>query len=199
VAAGLWLWVKGIAVAAGLGISGFVAVTHVVPALRRSGPAELSSARSSAHRDVAVAPAMPPAVAMPVATAAPSASAIATRSTTPTTPTTRTTTPTANVEPQRAPASAAPSEDSLEREAAILEQARAAMEHDPGEAIAKLDSHASAFPRGELSIERELLAVDALRRLRRFAEARTRAEALLVQARGSIYEERVRGMLQSLR
>ena len=48
-----------------------------------------------------------------------------------------------------------------------------------------LERHAALFPMGQLSMEREFLAVQALRRLGRLAEARARASALLRQAIGA--------------
>lgn len=102
------------------------------------------------------------------------------------------------------PPSASPSGDSrletrpLEREAALLEQARALLDRNPSGALEVLDRYAAAFPTGQLSMERALLAVDALRRLDRIAEARARGNALLGQARGSIYEARVRAMLREM-
>jgi len=86
----------------------------------------------------------------------------------------------------------------LEREAALLEEARALLERRPSAALEVLDRHAATFPAGQLRMERELLAVDALRRLDRVDEARARGDALLVQARGSIYEPRVRAMLSEI-
>jgi hypothetical protein len=50
-----------------------------------------------------------------------------------------------------------------------------------------------------MGMERELVAVDALIRLGRRDEARTRAEALRVRAAGSLYEERVRKLLDAAR
>jgi hypothetical protein len=88
--------------------------------------------------------------------------------------------------------------DSLAREAAMLEDARGILDRNPSGALAVLDRHASMFPAGSLAIERELLGVEALRRLRRFTEARARGDALLARARGSIYEERVHAILAAL-
>jgi hypothetical protein len=101
--------------------------------------------------------------------------------------------------PAAPPPRGAPSADSLAREAAMLEEARSLLERDPGAALAALDRYASVFPSGSLGIERELLAVSALRRLGRAREAQARGAALLQQARGSIYEERVRALLQGPR
>jgi len=85
--------------------------------------------------------------------------------------------------------------DPLAREAAMLEEARAMLEKNPRGSLAALDRYATSFPSGLLSIERDLLVVDALRRLGRPAEARARAAALLDRARGSLYEPRIRAML----
>jgi hypothetical protein len=86
--------------------------------------------------------------------------------------------------------------DALAREAAMLEEARALLDRDPGGALGALDRYAAAFPSGSLGIERELLAVAALRKLGRDREAQTRGAALLERARGSIYEERVTALLK---
>jgi hypothetical protein len=89
-----------------------------------------------------------------------------------------------------------PTVDSLAREAAMLEAARGLLDRDPAGALARLDRHAATFPAATLAIERELLAVDALQRLGRTREAQARGAALLEQARGSIYEDRVRALLE---
>lgn len=80
----------------------------------------------------------------------------------------------------------------------MLENARASLNRDPEASLAELDACGARFPSGTLRIERELLAVDALTRVGRRDEARRRAEALLAAARGSIYEPRVRSMLDRL-
>ena len=85
----------------------------------------------------------------------------------------------------------------LAEEVALLDRARAALGGNPSEALRLTADHASRFPRGKMGIERELVAIDALRRLGRGAEARSRAESLLVRARGSLYEERIRKMLDA--
>jgi hypothetical protein len=89
--------------------------------------------------------------------------------------------------------------DSLAEEAALLERARGALASSPGEALARTEEHAARFPSGKLGMERELVAIDALRRLGRRAEARTRAESLLERAHGGLYEPRLRQLLDGLR
>ena len=80
----------------------------------------------------------------------------------------------------------------------MLERARKVLDEDPAAALGQLDAHAMAFPNGALRLERELLAVDALGRLGRLDEAHVRGNILLREARGSLYEERVRAILDRL-
>lgn len=96
---------------------------------------------------------------------------------------------------RRAAPEARQSGDSLARELALVGRARTELASDPASALRALDEHARRFPDGKLAIERELLAVDALERLGRPADARARAARLLGRARGTIYEERVRSHL----
>jgi hypothetical protein len=98
----------------------------------------------------------------------------------------------------RAPAEA-PSPDPLAEEAALLERARASLGGSPAEALALTGEHASRFPAGKLGMEREIVAIDALRRLGRRDEARARGEALRARVQGSLYEDRVRKLLEGLR
>jgi hypothetical protein len=88
-----------------------------------------------------------------------------------------------------------PPGDTLAREVALLERARAQLDADPASTLGVLDQHARAFPHGKLAIERELLAIDALERLGKTADARSRAERALQSARGTIYESRIRSHL----
>jgi hypothetical protein len=88
--------------------------------------------------------------------------------------------------------------DSLGREAELLHRARSLLDGNPSGALAVLEVHASEFPTGRLSLEREIIAVDALRRLNRVQEARAKAEALVGRAAGTLYERRVRALLEGL-
>jgi hypothetical protein len=181
-AAGLLLWLKGVAIAAGLGIVGVGVVMRVLPATH-AGPVKpmATGMGATASRGAVEIPAPPP-----VRTTATS---------TPTSTSTSTSTPT----PTPTSTSTASSEsDLLAREVVLLEKARGSLDRDPASSLATLEAHAAEFPTGTLRMERELLAVDALRRLGRFTGARARGEALLARAPGSIYEERVRAILASL-
>ncbi len=83
------------------------------------------------------------------------------------------------------------------REARQLAEAGALVATNPTQAIEQLDAHRTAFPRGKLGIEREVLVIDALVRAGRKHEARARGEALLSKSNGSLYEPRIRRMLEN--
>lgn len=72
-------------------------------------------------------------------------------------------------------------------EAELLEQARAALKSAPGRALQRANEHAARFPRGVLVQEREVLAIQALRKLGRSAEADRRAEAFAKAFPGSAF------------
>src|SRR5262249_8668637 len=57
--------------------------------------------------------------------------------------------------------------DMLAQEVALLDRARAALASSPAQALALADEHAARFPHGKLGMEREMVAIDALRRLGR--------------------------------
>src|SRR5262249_7537253 len=88
-------------------------------------------------------------------------------------------------------------EDSLAREAALLEQARSALAHDPASAFHFLDEHLAQFPRGQLAGEREFIAVNALLRMKRTDEARARAQALIAKSPSSPYAARLRQLVET--
>jgi hypothetical protein len=203
-AAGLLFWIKGLAVA-GLSVAGVLAAARLVPpfwhgggdgapprsveAHGRSGQGSLSG--TAPRAEIAPPPPIQNGDAPP---AAPSAvpSQLPPRRRSPLLDRDRTA-------PARVESPLEPDPgDSLAREAAMLEGARTLLERNPSGALATLDAYAATFPAGRLGMEREILAVDALRRLGRFSEARARGDALLVRARGSIYEQRVRAMLEAL-
>jgi hypothetical protein len=92
---------------------------------------------------------------------------------------------------------AAPSsaQDTLALEAALLESARQALADDPSRALRLLADHARSYPAGKLSMERELLVIEALNRAGRGGEAQARARALLARSPGSLYEARLRRLI----
>jgi hypothetical protein len=84
--------------------------------------------------------------------------------------------------PHAAPPKGAPAPNPRESaksgpsEAQLLESARAALSKDPARALALAREHERRFPRGALTQEREVIAIQALARLERDAEARRRAQ-----------------------
>jgi hypothetical protein len=109
--------------------------------------------------------------------------------------------PRIGVQPTLQPAKATPSavsaleEPSIADEAKLLEMARSALGSDPALALEYVARHARRHPDGQLSAERELIAVDALLRLGRRSEAEQRAAPRLQQAPGSLYSRRLRQLL----
>ena len=198
-AAAILLWLKGVAVAAGIGVLGVV-VVKAVPALMsaadRDIPARTTAAATAASKTSArqLPTAMPPATSTPTSTP-PAIPTPTTAAEAPIAPTTPATAQAPTPAPSPHPGMEA---DSLARETAMLDRARGLLESDPVAALAALDAHAAAYPAGHMTLERELLALEALRRLHRVSEARARGEALLQRARGSIYEERVGAILDAL-
>ena len=90
-----------------------------------------------------------------------------------------------------------PEVDTLTREIAFIDGARADIDVAPIRALAALDQHRREFPRGQLSAEREFLAVEALRHLDRTDEARQRADALRISFPSSSYAARPSRVLPS--
>ena len=111
-------------------------------------------------------------------------------------------TPSAEVAPaprteEAPPASATPSTVAAPRpraqpnEAALLEQARRALAADPARALALTRQHQQRFPTGVLNQEREVIAIEALRRLGKANEAGDRAGAFEKQFPGSPHQRAV--------
>jgi hypothetical protein len=189
---GVLLSAKSLAMGAAVGLATVVAVTRRVPSSSTSPPSVVAppsthSARAPARQpepraELEVAPAE--SVVAPMSTVAPAPAVVpapAIARPQPRSPMTETT--------ER-------ESDALEREAALLESARASLGTAPAHALELTERHASSFPSGKLAIERELVAVDALQRLGRHSEARARGEALLRRTSGNIYEDRIRRLLE---
>jgi len=202
-AAGLLFWIKAVALAAGLAAVGAVAVVRGFPVRSTAAidtrplPSQPSAAVAARLRHPAAA-AVPAAPAIPVASAA----SIAPDPVAPLASLHRSVTPALRQEESATPVATRyadpPTANPLEREAPLLESARASLDADPATALGTLAHHASEFPEGTLAIEREVLAVDALRRLGRIGEARERARGLLARTRGSFYERRIEAMIGAM-
>jgi len=76
-------------------------------------------------------------------------------------------------------------------ELALLRAARAALAADPAGALRLTDRHAQRFPAGVLREEREVIAIEALARAGRQADARARADRFAASFPSSVHGERV--------
>jgi hypothetical protein len=85
----------------------------------------------------------------------------------------------------------------LARETRMLEVARSALGSDPAQALEITKEHSKLFPKAQLRDERELIAVDALLRLGRRAEAWERAKSRILQEKESLYAKRMRQLFGS--
>jgi hypothetical protein len=80
-------------------------------------------------------------------------------------------------------------------EFALLGRAQAALESDAGRALALTSDHERKFPSGALLQEREVIAIDALLRLGRRAQALARAEHFNRRFPASVHRRRVEVLL----
>lgn len=160
-------------------------------------PAAVSKAETpSPHREEAPAPAAAPVVApkrvqvASVQTApnsSPPAAPPAERVLTPPAP--------APVAEPSAPQRAA---STLVEELALLESAQQAVARDPSRALAGVAQHRARFPSGTLGAERDLVELEALKRLGRNDEARARADAWLAREPAGVYAQRVKTIRATL-
>jgi hypothetical protein len=85
-----------------------------------------------------------------------------------------------------APKGAAPAQP-VESEAAFLERARATLATSPARALSLANLHRSRYPSGVLAQEREVIAIEALKRLGRADEAARRSGDFTNRYPGSAY------------
>jgi hypothetical protein len=195
VALGSVVWLQGAAWGAGLGLVAVAAANYVPELMAPPTPARSAQAphpTPPAARVAAEVHASSPerSAQLPEPHVPPKAEAPALPAKAPV--------PDSEVRPPtpESPDAEAPREsDSLAEEAALLNRAQAAIASSPAEALAIAEAHAARFPHGKLTIEREIVMVDALRRQGRVAEARALGEAALVRAKGSLYEARIRKLI----
>lgn len=76
-------------------------------------------------------------------------------------------------------------------EAQLLQRARAALATDPALALRLTQMHKQRFGNGQLAQEREVIAIDALERLNRGAEAKTRASQFHTDFPDSVHQRKV--------
>jgi TolA-binding protein len=95
-----------------------------------------------------------------------------------------------------APTPSASAQAEREDELSLIQRAHAALRS--GQAASALEltqEHAKTYPRGVLGQEREVIAVEALQRLGRYGEARSRGDAFLRVFPKSSHARRVRAIL----
>lgn len=85
--------------------------------------------------------------------------------------------------------------DPLQQEYAILLRAQSHLDADPNATLADLAAHASHFPSGQLASERECIAIEALDRLGRRADATARIRNVIAQFASSPCAQRMRHRL----
>ncbi|HMA94142.1 MAG TPA: hypothetical protein VKP30_15735, partial [Polyangiaceae bacterium] len=83
----------------------------------------------------------------------------------------------------------------LPSEAALIEQARSALLGSPARALALTETHARLYPKGILTQEREVIAIEALARLGKARAAEQRGSNFRSQQPHSIHELRLRQVL----
>jgi hypothetical protein len=136
----------------GLGVAG-VALLALTLRAPREAPREVSKASEAVSAPAAPATSQAPAV---LPSSAPSAA--------PDAPSAASAAHVGKASPKLAPS-----------EAALLEQARAALASDPARALSLTRQHQARFPSGVLKQEREVIAIEALRRLGQSKAASERA------------------------
>lgn len=80
-------------------------------------------------------------------------------------------------------------------EVAILEQARRALKSNPSRALALTRQHRNLYPQGMLAQEREVIAIEALKNLKRDQEAKARAGEFEEKHGGSAHGKKIESVL----
>jgi hypothetical protein len=99
--------------------------------------------------------------------------------------------PNPEVTPSVARPAAAPPARPAESEAEFLERARGALGQSPSLALSLANQHRARYPSGVLAEEREVIAIEALKRLGRTAESERRIEAFSRRYPGSAYRKKL--------
>ncbi|MEI9952871.1 MAG: hypothetical protein WDO74_28840 [Pseudomonadota bacterium] len=171
----------GVSVLVKLGIAGGTLALLVGAGLtlrHSSNKAPASASRTvTEHTSTPALPAPPPALSSALPTADPEPSADTSS------------TPRVPDQPGAAASKSAPVK--TQSEAGLLEQARRVLNSSPSSALLLANQHAARFPHGLLTQEREVIAIEALRRLHRSAEADLRAAAFARAFPGSAHQRMV--------
>jgi hypothetical protein len=86
-----------------------------------------------------------------------------------------------------------------ERELVLLQRSQSALDRDPSAALSLAEQHARDYPHGVFAQEREILAIEALLKLKQRPAALTRAEQFLRHHPESPHSTRVRALLERSR
>lgn len=178
VAAGLLVWVQHAALGAALGVIVVAAVQ--APRIFSRTTSELSVESAAPPVDAKKTTNTPSTIAPAKAPAAPEPPIVA---------------------PAKIPDTAfvEPAKAGLDEELALLDRAKRALDRDPAAALGALERHRTEFVESSLWAERDILAITALVRLGRRAEAEGRAESLRRRIPGSLYATRLEGILNERR
>jgi len=86
---------------------------------------------------------------------------------------------------------------SPEAELRLLQQAQAALRDDPALTLKRTDEHLRVYPSGVFSEEREMIAIEALQKLKHRAAAWQRARSFVERFPLSPHARRVRALLDA--
>jgi hypothetical protein len=107
-----------------------------------------------------------------------------------------------HVRPAPAPVAAAPPAEApadvasrLREEAALVQRAERLLDADPAGALRLVDERRRRFPTGALDQEAEVVAIDALLRLGRRADAASRARTFEAAHAGSLHARRIKRLM----
>jgi len=166
-------WLVGTALVVGVAVPTVHYLRRPAPSAPSQVPAFVAAQPPASPAEPALAPVVPPVIDS-AASAVPA----------PETP--------ASPAPTSAPKAAA-STQGLSAELAALDAARSALASgDATGALANLDAYARNFPRGKLSLEAEVLRIDALAKSGQTAAAQKRAQAFIKRHPDSVLASRVR-------
>jgi hypothetical protein len=93
------------------------------------------------------------------------------------------------------PAAVASAATGIAAEAQLLERARSLLDESPARALMLAGEHRERFAKGQMTAERELIAIDALLRLGRHQEAKQRAQPFLADGASQVFAQRLRNLL----
>lgn len=150
---------------------------------------QLQAKTNAPVRHVAPVPAPPTAPATPIAPAAPPAITTALPSPVDPQPAVK------HARRERAHPEPRAESVSPEAELTLLQRAQATLDRDPSAALALAEQHAGLYPQGMFTQEREILAIEALLKLRQRPAALARAQAFVERFPDSAHSRRVRALL----